>query len=138
MRAMRIEEFDYELPQDLIAQFPAAHRSASRLLHLDGATGRYTDHSFVDLPLLLRSGDLLVLNDTKVIKAPIGNPAKTAGEGSTLILGHPADDEVCGVPRRAAGGGQSVANVRSRGCAAQARESYMPLTVPAWTTRRRR
>ena len=85
MRAMRIEEFDYELPQDLIAQFPAAHRSASRLLHLDGATGRYTDHSFVDLPLLLRSGDLLVLNDTKVIKARLQGVKESGGKVDALI-----------------------------------------------------
>ena len=85
MRAMRIEEFDYELPQELIAQFPVAPRSASRLVYLDGATGRYTDHFFVDLPLLLRSGDLLVLNDTKVIKARLQGVKESGGKVEALI-----------------------------------------------------
>ncbi len=82
---MRIEEFDYELPQALIAQFPAAQRSASRLLHLEGATGRYTDGFFVDLPLLMRSGDLLVFNDTKVIKARLQGVKESGGKVEALI-----------------------------------------------------
>ncbi len=85
MRAMRIDEFDYELPQDLIAQFPAAQRSASRLLHLDGATGSYTDHFIVDLPLLLRGGDLLVFNDTKVMKARLHGVKESGGKVEVLI-----------------------------------------------------
>ncbi len=85
MRAMRIKEFDYELPQDLIAQFPAAQRSASRLLHLEGATGKYTDHFIVDLPLLLRRGDLLVFNDTKVIKARLQGFKQTGGKVEVII-----------------------------------------------------
>jgi len=85
MRAMRIEEFDFELPQDLIAQFPAAQRSASRLLHLDGATGSYGDHFFVDLPTLVRSGDLLVFNDTKVIKARLQGTRESGGKVEALI-----------------------------------------------------
>ena len=85
MRAMRIEEFDFELPQDLIAQFPAAQRSASRLLHLDGATGSYTDHLFVDLPTLVRKGDLLVFNDTKVIKARLQGARESGGKVEALI-----------------------------------------------------
>ncbi|MGH8768015.1 MAG: tRNA preQ1(34) S-adenosylmethionine ribosyltransferase-isomerase QueA [Burkholderiales bacterium] len=82
---MRIEEFDYELPQDLIAQFPAAPRSASRLLHLDGANGSYTDHFIVDLPLLLRSGDLLVFNDTKVMKARLQGFKESGGKVEALV-----------------------------------------------------
>lgn len=85
MRAMRIQDFDYELPQDLIAQFPAAQRSASRLLHLDGTTGSYTDHFFFDLPLLLRSGDLLIFNDTKVIKARLRGVRESGGKVEALI-----------------------------------------------------
>ena len=85
MRAMRIEEFDYELPQDLIAQFPAAQRSASRLLHLDGATASYTDYFTVDLPLLLRSGDLLVFNDTKVMKARLQGVKESGGKVEALV-----------------------------------------------------
>ncbi len=85
MRAMRIEEFDYELPQELIAQFPTVQRSAARLLHLDGATGRYTDHFLVDLPILLRSGDLLAFNDTKVIKARLQGVKESGGKVEALI-----------------------------------------------------
>ncbi len=85
MRAMRIEEFDYELPRDLIAQFPTAQRSASRLLHLDGATGSYADRLFVDLPSLLCRGDLLVFNDTKVIKARLQGAKDSGGKVEALI-----------------------------------------------------
>ncbi|HKQ26828.1 MAG TPA: tRNA preQ1(34) S-adenosylmethionine ribosyltransferase-isomerase QueA [Burkholderiales bacterium] len=82
---MRTEEFEYELPQELIAQFPAVQRSASRLLYLDGATGSYSDHSFVDLPLLLRNSDLLVFNDTKVIKARLLGLKESGGKVEVLI-----------------------------------------------------
>ena len=85
MRAMRVDEFDYELPQDLIAQFPTAQRSASRLMHLDGKTGSYTEHVFVELPMLLRSGDLLVFNDTKVIKARLHGVRESGGKVEALI-----------------------------------------------------
>ena len=66
---MRLAEFDYELPPQLIAQHPAAERSASRLLHLDGRTGALKDLSFADLPGMLDVRDAMVLNDTRVIKA---------------------------------------------------------------------
>jgi S-adenosylmethionine:tRNA ribosyltransferase-isomerase len=85
MRAMRVDEFDYELPQDLIAQFPATQRSASRLLHLDGTTGSYTEHFFFDLPALLRRGDLLVFNDTRVIKARLHGVRESGGKVEALI-----------------------------------------------------
>jgi len=85
MRAMKIEEFDYELPQDLIAQFPATRRSGSRLMYLDGVTGTYSDHLFVDLPLLVRKGDLFVFNDTKVIKARLQGFKDSGGRVEVLI-----------------------------------------------------
>src|SRR5215472_11029220 len=61
---LSIDDFDYELPPELIAQHPSATRSGSRLLHLAG--GKLSDHRFTDLPSLLSPGDLLVLNDTRV------------------------------------------------------------------------
>jgi len=64
---MRLSDFDYHLPEELIAQFPAAERSASRLLHVDGAA--LADRMFTELPALLKAGDILVFNDTRVIKA---------------------------------------------------------------------
>jgi S-adenosylmethionine:tRNA ribosyltransferase-isomerase len=62
-----LDDFDYELPEELIAQFPAQHRGASRLLTLDGASGALADRRFCDLPGLLRPQDVLVFNDTRVI-----------------------------------------------------------------------
>jgi S-adenosylmethionine:tRNA ribosyltransferase-isomerase len=66
---VRRADFAYELPEELIAQTPLAERSASRLLTLDGATGALADRSIRDFPELLREGDLLVFNDTRVVAA---------------------------------------------------------------------
>ncbi|HVY82928.1 MAG TPA: tRNA preQ1(34) S-adenosylmethionine ribosyltransferase-isomerase QueA [Steroidobacteraceae bacterium] len=66
---MRRADFSYELPEELIAQTPLAERSARRLLVLDGQTGQVFDRVFRDLPALLRAGDLLVFNDTRVVAA---------------------------------------------------------------------
>jgi S-adenosylmethionine:tRNA ribosyltransferase-isomerase len=76
---MKLSEFDYELPSKLIAQHPAAQRSASRLLHLDGATGALKDLAFADLPGLVDARDTLVLNDTRVIKARLFGRKSTGG-----------------------------------------------------------
>ena len=85
MRAMRIEEFDYELPPALIAQFPAAERAAGRMLHLDGNTGACSDHLFADLPRFVREGDLFVFNDTRVIKARLLGVKQTGGRVEALV-----------------------------------------------------
>ena len=61
---MRISDFNYDLPDELIARFPTAERRGSRLLEVGAAC---VDRQFADLPDLLRAGDLLVFNDTKVI-----------------------------------------------------------------------
>ena len=82
---MRLADFDYELPSDLIAQHPAAERAASRLLHLDGATGALEDRAFRDLPGLIDAKDLLVFNDTKVIKARLHGRKDTGGEIELLV-----------------------------------------------------
>ncbi len=66
---VRRSDFAYHLPEDLIAQTPLAERSASRLLVLDGATGALSDLTIRDLPQLVRPGDLLVFNDTRVVAA---------------------------------------------------------------------
>ena len=65
MGGMRRDDFDYELPQELIAQFPPAERGASRLLHLDGVTGACKDRMFRELPGLVDRGDVVVLNETR-------------------------------------------------------------------------
>lgn len=66
---MRVADFDYELPEELIAQEPPAERGQSRMLVLDRATGAFRDSFFFDLPGQLKPGDLLVLNDSRVIPA---------------------------------------------------------------------
>jgi S-adenosylmethionine:tRNA ribosyltransferase-isomerase len=76
---MQLADFDYELPAELIAQHPAKERAASRLLHLDGASGEMRDLAFADLPDLVDARDLLVLNDTKVIKARLHGRKSTGG-----------------------------------------------------------
>lgn len=66
---MRLEELDYTLPQQQIAQFPLADRAASRLLLVDRSTGQWEDRRFSEFPDLLRGDELLVLNNAKVIPA---------------------------------------------------------------------
>jgi S-adenosylmethionine:tRNA ribosyltransferase-isomerase len=67
--AERVKEFDYDLPEDLIAQQPPVERGASRMLIMDRATGALLDNSFADIEKHLHPGDLLVLNDSRVIPA---------------------------------------------------------------------
>ena len=82
---MKVAEFDYELPPELIAQHPAAERTASRLLHLDGRTGEITDRVFADFPDLVTRDDLLVMNDTRVIKARLTGKKSTGGKIELFI-----------------------------------------------------
>jgi S-adenosylmethionine:tRNA ribosyltransferase-isomerase len=77
---MRLAEFDYALPEELIAQRPAPERTASRLLHLDAASGRIEDLAFTDLPALVGKRDTVVLNDTRVIKARLAGPKASGGK----------------------------------------------------------
>jgi S-adenosylmethionine:tRNA ribosyltransferase-isomerase len=66
---MLVSDFHYDLPEDLIAQTPPAIRGASRMMTLSRHTGAYADHTFADLPQLLQPGDLVILNDTRVLPA---------------------------------------------------------------------
>jgi len=66
---MLVSDFHYNLPEDLIAQTPPAIRGTSRMLTLSRQTGAYEDHNFPQLPQLLRPGDLLILNDSRVLPA---------------------------------------------------------------------
>lgn len=78
---------DYDLPARLIAQRPAADRDGSRLLHLPPEKNPFAHHRFRDLPDLLRSGDLLVLNDTRVLQARlVGRRRATGGKWEGLFL----------------------------------------------------
>lgn len=82
---MRLSDFDYRLPQELIARYPAGERGASRLLVVDTASGALSDRRFSDLPALLNPGDLLVLNDTRVIRARLYGSKQTGGRVEILI-----------------------------------------------------
>ena len=66
---MLVSDFDFHLPEELIAQEPLAERSSSRMLHLSRFTGSFEDRKFTDFPQLLRSGDLLVVNSSRVFPA---------------------------------------------------------------------
>jgi S-adenosylmethionine:tRNA ribosyltransferase-isomerase len=84
-------DYDFDLPPDLIAQAPAHERDASRLLVLDG--NRTEDRHFRDLPAYLRAGDVLVLNETRVIAARIfGERVESGGHVEFLLL-HPAKSQ---------------------------------------------
>ena len=82
---MRKSDFHYSLPHDQIAQYPASSRTASRLLALDGASGARRDLRFTDLPALLRAGDLLVFNDTRVIPARLFGHKDSGGRIEVLV-----------------------------------------------------
>ena len=82
---MRLDQFDFDLPPELIAQHPPQQRGQSRLLYLNGSDGALRDLLFKDLPAQLAPGDLLVLNDTRVIKARLFGEKVTGGRVDLLI-----------------------------------------------------
>jgi S-adenosylmethionine:tRNA ribosyltransferase-isomerase len=90
---MTLQDFDYELPPELIAQTPAPERSTSRLLHLDGRSGALRDLSFPQLIDFIDPRDLLVLNDTRVIKARLTGRRATGGRVEVLVERVLAADE---------------------------------------------
>ncbi len=83
---MRIDEFDYELPADRIAQRPSSPRGSSRLLIVDRARGCWTHGEFRSLPSVLVPGDLLVRNDTRVIRARLRGERAGGGAVELLLL----------------------------------------------------
>ncbi len=97
MRTFTLNDFDFELPESLIAQHPAAERSASRLL--DGTNAEPVHRIFRELPGLLKEGDLMVFNDTKVINARLFGEKPTGGKVELLI-------------ERVLGGNQVAAHMR--------------------------
>jgi S-adenosylmethionine:tRNA ribosyltransferase-isomerase len=82
---MRLSDFHYELPEELIAQHPPEQRGASRLLCLDGPTGTIADRMFQDLPQLLQPRDLLVFNNTRVMAARLYGHKRSGGQVELLI-----------------------------------------------------
>lgn len=84
---MKTDDFDYELPKELIAQTPLKNRNGSRMMVLDKNTGKFSDNHFTDLINYLNEGDTLVLNDTKVIPARlIGHKIDTGAVIEVLML----------------------------------------------------
>jgi S-adenosylmethionine:tRNA ribosyltransferase-isomerase len=82
---LKKSDFNYDLPPELIAQQPLAERSASRLLVVDVPAQTFADRAFTDLPGYLRRGDLLVFNDTRVLKARLFGRKQTGGAAEILI-----------------------------------------------------
>ena len=82
---MQVSDFHYELPSHLIAKHPTSVRSASRLMHLDAATGDIAHYHFSDLPSLLEPADLLVFNNTRVIAARLFGRKDTGGRVEILL-----------------------------------------------------
>lgn len=83
---VRTADFEYDLPEELIAQHPLPGRDQSRLMALDRATGRIAHHVFSELPGLLREGDVLVANDTAVLPAKFFMGRRTGGRIEGLFL----------------------------------------------------
>ncbi|UCE59314.1 MAG: tRNA preQ1(34) S-adenosylmethionine ribosyltransferase-isomerase QueA [Phycisphaerales bacterium] len=81
-----VSDLDYHLPEELIAQEPAPHREDARLLLVERQTGRLSDAKITDLPAVLRAGDLLILNDTKVLPAKFVARRRTGGVIPGLFL----------------------------------------------------
>jgi S-adenosylmethionine:tRNA ribosyltransferase-isomerase len=81
--ALTVDDFDFPLPPELIAQHPAVERTGSRLLHVGGS--QLGDRRFADLPGLLAAGDLLVFNDTRVIKARFFGHKESGGQVEVLL-----------------------------------------------------
>lgn len=82
---MKLSDFNFDLPKELIAQYPLAERTESRLLSLDGDTGQIADRVFASLPELLSPGDLLVFNNTRVIPARLFGNKETGGKLEVLV-----------------------------------------------------
>lgn len=86
MFGLKTADFDFYLPEELIAQTPLERRDASRLLTLDKSTGAVGHHHFYDLPRFLRPGDCLVLNDSRVLPARLIGRRPTGGACEVLLL----------------------------------------------------
>ncbi len=82
---MLVSDFHFDLPDELIARYPTAERSASRLLHLNGATGEFFDEKFTDLLEHINAGDLLIFNNTRVIPARLYGRKTSGGKVEALI-----------------------------------------------------
>jgi S-adenosylmethionine:tRNA ribosyltransferase-isomerase len=82
---MKTQDFNFSLPPELIAQFPITQRAGSRMLCLDGKKGALQDAMFVDLPKYMQSGDVIIFNDTCVIKARLFGTKESGGKLEIMV-----------------------------------------------------
>ncbi len=82
---MKTQDFDFDLPDELIAQSPLEQRAHSKMLHLDGVTSQFCDALFTDLPNYLRAGDVLVFNDTRVMNARLFGKKESGGKIEVMV-----------------------------------------------------
>ncbi|GAB3050345.1 tRNA preQ1(34) S-adenosylmethionine ribosyltransferase-isomerase QueA [Virgibacillus ainsalahensis] len=90
---MNIEDFDFDLPEELIAQTPLYDRAASRLLMLNRKTGAVNHRKFTDVKRYLKKGDCLVLNDTRVLPARLYGAKKDTGANVEILLLHQKEED---------------------------------------------
>ncbi|NVM23031.1 MAG: S-adenosylmethionine:tRNA ribosyltransferase-isomerase, partial [Desulfobacterales bacterium] len=81
-----LEDYSYDLPAQLIAQEPALTRDESRLLYVKRSTGEIAEYCFLDLPSFLNQGDVLVVNEAKVVPARLYGQKETGGQVEVLVL----------------------------------------------------
>jgi len=126
---MRTSDFDYELPRELIATHPAVQRDESRLLVLGRKSGKLEDHRFRELESYLESGDLLVMNNSRVIKARLRGVRRSTGAAVELLLLHP-HDAGAGQGHGAAGSREAAAGIDSKQVGAEA-ATWVAMCRPA-------
>ena len=93
VNSLKIEDFSFDLPPQLIAQHPASTRDGSRLLVADRSTGKRAHHYFSDLPQFLEAGDVLVMNNSRVIPARLRGQKIGSEAAVELLLTEPAEDQ---------------------------------------------
>ncbi len=120
---MNLSQFDYQLPEELIAQFPLPERTAGKLLHFVSHQADFNDLKFIDLPHLLRKGDLLVFNNTQVIPARLHGRKESGGKvefllervlGAYTVLAQLKASRALGLGTKLIFGHDVIAEVKSR------------------------
>lgn len=133
---MKTSDFDYDLPEELIAQEPAANRDQCRMLVMDRVTGALEDRIFCDIKEYLRPGDLIIANETRVLPARLlGTKRGTGGAAEVFLLKEAAAPENNGAPREASERGSSCApatNCASNTSGAPASESTSSNASAYW------
>ena len=137
---MKVSDFDFDLPEELIAQRPLAERSASRLLVMDRKHGALRDRRFAELDQLLSPGDLLVFNNTRVVPARM-YASKSSGGRVEVLVERLEDPHIAlaqlGVNRKPASGGTLIEDETGREITVLGREDAfwrlaLPDTGPGW------